>query len=45
MSYYPETDSHIRDKAKVVLDSSNNATKKLEHAIDFICKRFHCFKS
>ena len=33
MSYYPETDSHIRDKVKVVLDLSNYATKKeLEHA-------------
>ena len=32
MSYYPETDSHIRDKVKVVLDLSNYATKKeLEH--------------
>ena len=30
MSYYPERDSHIRDKIKVVL---NYATKKeLEHA-------------
>ena len=33
MSYYPEPDSHIRDKVKVVLDLSNYATKKeLEHA-------------
>ena len=33
MSYNPETDSHIRDKVKVVLDLSNYATKKeLEHA-------------
>ena len=28
MSYYPEPDSHIRDKVKVVLDLSSNATKK-----------------
>ena len=28
MSYYPETNSHIRDKVKVVLDLSNYATKK-----------------
>ena len=28
MSYYPEQDSHIRDKVKVVLDLSNYATKK-----------------
>ena len=33
MSYYPEPDSHIRYKVKVVLDLSNYATKKeLEHA-------------
>ena len=33
MSYYPEPDSHIRDKVKVVLDLSNYGTKKeLEHA-------------
>ena len=29
MSYYPELGSHIRDKAKVVLDLLNYATKKL----------------
>ena len=28
MSYYPELDSHIRDKFKVVLDLPNYATKK-----------------
>ena len=33
MSYYPEPDSHITDKVKVLLDLSNYATKKeLEHA-------------
>ena len=33
MSYYPEPNSHIRDKVKVVLVLSNYATKKeLEHA-------------
>ena len=33
MSYYPEPDSHIRDKVKVVLDLSNYATEKeLDHA-------------
>ena len=33
MSYYPEPDSHIRDKLKVELDLSNYATKKkIEHA-------------
>ena len=28
MSYHPVPDSHIRDKALVVLDVSNDATKK-----------------
>ena len=28
MSYYPEPDSHIRDKVKVVLNLSNYATKR-----------------
>ena len=28
MSYYPESDTHIRDKVKVVLDLSNYATRK-----------------
>ena len=28
MSYYPEPNSHIRDKVKVVLDLLNYATKK-----------------
>ena len=28
MSYYVESDSHIRDKAKLVLDLSSYATKK-----------------
>ena len=33
MSYYPEPDSHIRDKVKVVLDLTNYAIEKeLEHA-------------
>ena len=33
MSYYPEPDSHIRDKAKIVLELSNYATKEeLDHA-------------
>ena len=35
MIYYPEPDSHIRDKVKVVLDLSNYATKKeLDYDID-----------
>ena len=33
MSYYPEPDSHIRDKVKAALDLPNYATKKeLDHA-------------
>ena len=28
MSYYPELDSHIRYKIKLLLDLSNYATKK-----------------
>ena len=33
MSYYPEPDSHIRNKVKVVLDLSCSATnKELEYA-------------
>ena len=35
MSYYPEPDSHIRNKIKVELDISNHATKKeIDHATD-----------
>ena len=34
MSYYPEADSHITDKDKVVLDLPNYATKtELDHPI------------
>ena len=33
MSYYPEPESHTRDKVKVLLDLTNYATKtELEHA-------------
>ena len=28
MSYFPKPGSHIRDKVKVVLELSNDATKK-----------------
>ena len=52
MSYYPEPDSHIRDKVKVVLNLSNYATKKkLEHATGVDTsglaskKLFSCFES
>ena len=35
MIYYPEPDSHIRDKVKLVLDLQNYATKKkTDHATD-----------
>ena len=35
MSYYPEPESHIRDKVKVLLDLSNYAAKKeLNHNTD-----------
>ena len=34
MSYYSESDSHARDKAKVLLDLSKYATRKeLKHGI------------
>ena len=32
MSYYPEADSHINNKVKVVLELLNYTTKKLEKA-------------
>ena len=32
MSYYPEPESHNKDKVKIVLDLSNFAAKKLKHA-------------
>ena len=32
MSYYPEPDSHFRDKVKVVLDLSYATKKGLDHA-------------
>ena len=51
MSYYPEPDSHIIDKVKLVLDMSNYATKEeLDHATDVgasdlvLKKRFCCFE-
>ena len=52
MSCYSESDSHIDEKVKVVLDLTHCATKKeLEHAtrIDTsdwaVKKRFHCLKA
>ena len=32
MPHYPEPDSHVRDKVKVILESSNYTTKKTDHA-------------
>ena len=32
MSYYQQSDSHIRDKVKVVLDLNSATKKKLDHA-------------
>ena len=45
MNHYPEPDSHIRDKVKVVLELSNYGTKKLEHATvvdtsDLVTKKY-----
>ena len=35
MGHYPEPDSHIRYKVKILIDLSNYATKnKLEHVTD-----------
>ena len=52
MSYYPQTNGHIRDKIKAVLDLLNYATKKeLDHATGIDTsdlatkKRLYCFKS
>ena len=51
MRYYPEPDSHIKDKVKGVLDLSNYVTKKeLDHAIgvdtyDLAAKNIYCFES
>ena len=37
MSYYPEPESHIRHKVKVVLDLSNHAIKKkLDHGTGIV---------
>ena len=51
MNYYPEPDSHIRDKVKVVLHLTYEATKKeLEHGTvintsDLAAKKNYCFES
>ena len=48
MNYYPEPDSYMRDKVKVVLNLSNSATKReLDHATAVLAakKRFHFFES
>ena len=42
MSYYPQPDSSIRDKVKVLLDLSNYSTKKeSEQATDFDTPKPH----
>ena len=52
MSYYPEPDSYIRNKVKVVLDLWNYAPKKESNdaagndtSILACSKRFFCFES
>ena len=51
MSYYPEPDSYIRDKVRVVLNLSNYAIKnELDHATgvdtpDLSAKKDFSFKS
>ena len=52
MSYYPKPDSHIRDKAKLVLELSNYGSKKeLDHVkgvdtSELAAKKgFYCFES
>ena len=50
MTYYPEPDSHRREKVKVVPDLTNYATKKeLEHVTgvdtsDLTAKNFCCLE-
>ena len=46
MSYYPEPNSHITDKVKVVLDLSNYAImKELDLTITvYTSNRFYCFE-
>ena len=52
MRYYPEPNSHVRDKVKVEIDLSNYANKnELDHATGVGTsvlaskKRFYCFES
>ena len=51
MRYYPESDIHIGNKVKVVLDLLNYATKKeLKHVAgvdtsDLATKKNYCLKS
>ena len=42
MSYYPQPDSSIRDKVKVLLDLSNYGTnKESEQATDVVTPKAH----
>ena len=52
LNYYPDPNSNIRDKTKLILDLSNYETKKeLKHATGadtsdlFVKKIFYCVKS
>ena len=52
MSYYPKPGSHIRDKAKIVLEMSNCGSKKeIDHVTgvdtsELAAKKgFYCFES
>ena len=36
MRYYPEPDSHIRDKVKIVLELTNYATKKNQNMLQVL---------
>ena len=36
MGYYPEPDSHIRDKVKIVLELTNYATKKNQNMLQVL---------
>ena len=40
MGHYPEPDSHIRDKVKVILDSSNYASKKKQTTLQALIHLF-----
>ena len=51
MSYYPKSDSRIRDKVKVLLNLSNYATKEevdlatVVDTFELAAKKCYCFES